>query len=248
MEHMEKSQSRRKREGGGRRRLQWWEVNTVAPPDADKLLSSDCCWPPEMAVNSCIILFLHSSFLLPSPPPSFLSSPPFYLSLHLSLCVQRSLMRACFGPWQDLGTDTSAHTKTDTQTMDNACVCVCQRNNQVTICCLSVWYFLECVGVCWFFSHLSWVELLANTHPFVSVCFLLNWLPLSLFSVPHALLHSSQPRYLGKTLTKLPYYRGGNLPETVISSSLVQFNGLVKAVINQLFTQPLFVYYEAQRQ
>lgn len=64
-----------------------------------------------------------------------------------------------------------------------------------------------------------------------------------LCSAPHTLLHSSRPRKLGKTLTKLSYYSKGNLPRsTVISSSLVQFNSLVKAMINQLFTLPLLLH------
>lgn len=193
------------------------------------------------------------SFVLSSFPLlflSFLSAPSTPLlcrALCLSLCVRRALTQACFGPWREWSAPWHRHFRADkhthTHAMDNARV----QNNQVTICCASVWCLLGCVGVCCFFSCLSWAKRLVNTHPFVSVCSLLNWLPLSLFSAPHALLHSSQPQYLGETLTKLSYYRRGNLPGTVISNSLVQFNRLVKAVINQLFTQPLLVYYEEQK-
>lgn len=94
----------RRKGGGGSRRRQWWEVNTIAPPEADKLLNSDCCWPPVTAVNSCIILFLRSSFLLPLLFLFFLSAPSTLLlcrALRLSLCVRRALMRACFGPWRE---------------------------------------------------------------------------------------------------------------------------------------------------
>lgn len=165
-EHLEKSQSRRKRG----RRWQWWEVNTMPPPEADKLLSWDCCWPPEMAVNSCIILFLHSSFLLPP-----------LLFCFLFHCICPTFFCACLfvsdGRWHGLILDhdeTGLHLGRDPHACawkhknNGQCICeFCQRSNQVTICCVSVWCLLERVGVCWFFSHFSWAELLANTHSFV---------------------------------------------------------------------------------
>lgn len=89
----------------------------------------------------------------------------------------------------------------------------------------------------------SCAERLANTDPFVSACFLLNLLPLSPLSASRTLLHSSQPRYLRKALTKLSYYSKRDLQgSTVISSSFIQFNSLVKAMINQLFTLPLSLH------
>lgn len=123
MGHLEKSQSTRQRGGGGGRRRQWWEVHTIAPPEADKLLSSDCCWPPEMAVNSCIILFLHSPPVLSSP-----LHPPHHFTV-LSACLFVSS-----GRWhglvldhdesgRHLGTDTSVRTKTHTN--NGQCVCAC---------------------------------------------------------------------------------------------------------------------------
>lgn len=114
------------------------------------------------------------SFILSSPPPALLFliplHPPhlFLCSAPVSLCLMDADMGLFWTMTRLVCTLAQTLMRVHENTNNGQCICeFCQRSNQVTICCVSVWCLLERVGVCWFFSHFSWAELLANTHSFV---------------------------------------------------------------------------------